>query len=476
MPLFLPGSGNQELVNYDVVDGVAVIEGDILLGPAQQLPFRYGIPWLPSTSAKSAVATANRSHIWPSSTIPYVIDNTVGQETRGFIQWAVAHVSTTELKMRPAMQGDRDYVVFNAAGDGCSSYLGRIGGAQEIQVADCARGSVVHEIMHAAGFYHEQSRGDRDAYLTIVWEEISPDWRSQFDKRDGRGQDIGPYDYGSIMHYSSRAGSRTGRPTMIPKVPNATIGQREGLSQLDRAAVSALYGGGAPPSPQPAVVPPPSTPQPTTPVPPPQQQWSGSFAGSYTSNRGEVGCTQSGGTVTCQYAGGSMLCSANGAALECGWSGGGQGRAVFQRQASGVVAGTYGDFLSTNSRGQWDLTPAGPSPMPQAPPSPAPTPQPTAGAAPLAGSYASTRGPMTCSENAAALACTFDEQGTPGRLDCQKDATSTSLACSWITFFPRPGTGRAAFTRRSASDRTLTGTWGHFTAPNGGGTWDMTGQ
>lgn len=72
------------------------------------------------------------------------------------------------------------------------------------------------------------------------------------------------------------------------------------------------------------------------------------------------------------------------------------------------------------------------------------------------------------------LRCSFTEQGASGQLDCQKDASGTTLGCTWMTFFPRPGAGRASFTRTSPQTRNLTGTWGYFAADRGAGTWEMT--
>lgn len=488
--LFTPGSSTQRLVNYEVVDGNGVLEGDMLLGPAATVPVRYGIPWAPASNVRSAVAVASRSHLWPKGEIPYVIESSVNESRRGFIAWAIQQVNQTELKVRPRVGNEADYVTFKGDGSGCYAYLGRIGGPQEIQVADCGQGSVIHEILHAAGFYHEQSRGDRDDFITIFWDEIDPQYHDAFEKRDGRGQDIGGYDYGSIMHYSSRAFSRSGKATIVPKDPNAKIGQREGLSAGDKAAITALYGNGPPPPTPPPPTPPtptptqsntPPPPPPPTP-PPPTPNASGSFAGSYTSSRGNVTCTQNGTSVSCQYPGGSMLCGANGNQLDCGWTGGGSGRAAFQRQPNGVVAGTYGDFLSTNSRGPWDLVPAG-SPTPPTPPTPPPTPtQPTppppppSGSASLAGNYTSTRGPMQCTESGANVTCTFQESKGAGRMDCTKDATGLQLSCTWLSFAFPPSSGRAAFSRANANDRNLNGTWGFFTASTGGGAWEMKPQ
>jgi hypothetical protein len=84
---------------------------------------------------------------------------------------------------------------------------------------------------------------------------------------------------------------------------------------------------------------------------------------------------------------------------------------------------------------------------------------------------------MSCVESGAGLGCNFQEpDGVSGRLDCTKSQDGLDLACGWITFLPRPATGRAHFKRASPAERRFTGTWGVFLADTGGGSWDAQGQ
>lgn len=241
--IYLPGRTSPSDVYFQNVNGVAITEGDIVLGPVDQLQANYGSPKF--SNASHATATKQASHLWPGAMMPFEIDASVTTQRRAWVEWAVAHVSTESVvKLRPRSPADKDYVVFTELdGEGCHSYVGRIGGPQALSVKGCySGGSVVHEIGHASGFFHEQQRTDRDSYVTIMWDEIEPSQRQWF-QVETNANDIGQYDYASIMHYSRKAFSWRGGDTIVPKDPNAKIGERDGLSQLDKAALAQLYAG-----------------------------------------------------------------------------------------------------------------------------------------------------------------------------------------------------------------------------------------
>ena len=87
----------------------------------------------------------------------------------------------------------------------------------------------MHEIGHAVGLWHEQSREDRDRFVRVVWANIQAGREHNFNQHITDGDDIGGYDYGSIMHYPRTAFTRNGQDTIVP-VGGQAIGQRNGLS------------------------------------------------------------------------------------------------------------------------------------------------------------------------------------------------------------------------------------------------------
>ena len=56
----------------------------------------------------------------------------------------------------------------------CYSNVGRMGGEQELSLAGpcLKKGTAIHELMHALGFWHEQNRPDRDFWVQIIMSNI----------------------------------------------------------------------------------------------------------------------------------------------------------------------------------------------------------------------------------------------------------------------------------------------------------------
>ncbi|XP_060890453.1 high choriolytic enzyme 1-like [Labrus mixtus] len=199
---------------------------------------------------RNAMMCWSQSCLWRKAStglvmIPFTVNSQFTSGERQKIDYAMKEFhSRTCLRFVPR-KNEYDYIsIENEAG--CFSNLGRTGGRQVLSLnrQGCLyHGIIQHEINHALGFQHEQSRSDRDNYVRINWENIDPQRAGNFHKASTNNLNT-PYDYSSIMHYGKTAFSiQYGKDSITP-IPdsNVQIGQRQGMSYWDIMRINLLYG------------------------------------------------------------------------------------------------------------------------------------------------------------------------------------------------------------------------------------------
>ncbi|GFS53419.1 zinc metalloproteinase nas-14 [Trichonephila inaurata madagascariensis] len=185
---------------------------------------------------------------WKRGQIPYVISRDVSPNMTKVILDAIKYwnVDFRNCIEWVPYKDERDFVLF-MQGPFCHSEVGRMKHMQLIVLneANCNEtGFVLHEMMHTVGFIHEHNRPDRNNYIKILLLNIPYEWRKQYEKESlPIMEKLGPYDYYSLMHYEIKSPDRNKPAFQVVKndVDVSKIGQRTGLSKIDKLKVKNLY-------------------------------------------------------------------------------------------------------------------------------------------------------------------------------------------------------------------------------------------
>jgi astacin len=239
-------------IPVEVIDGLAIFTGDIVLGFVDELEAQTG------TGGPAAVGPCTQDGLicgrWSDGVIGYDYfldwEDRTGEMITAIQQAIREWEGKTGLRFERRASGER--IIFRN-GTGCSSWIGR----QVLAIFDpqyiflnkdnCRQvGTIAHEIGHSVGFWHEQSRNDRDNFIQINSDAIADGKGSNFSKFLALGVERGGYDLGSIMHYACGLFKKEGATEnpIEPIVEGATcadVGQRDGLSPNDVVGAYFLY-------------------------------------------------------------------------------------------------------------------------------------------------------------------------------------------------------------------------------------------
>ncbi|XP_022241323.1 astacin-like metalloprotease toxin 1 [Limulus polyphemus] len=206
-------------------------------------------------------AIVDHTKLWPGGVVHYEIDPAVDFMRDKIMAAIKEYHDKTCVRFVPRTSNVVDYIRI-VDEPGCWSFVGVQGGLQKVSLGQgCStKPTSIHELMHAIGFWHEQSRSDRDDYLEIIWENIMEGTEFNFDKLDYFDNNLlgVEFDYESIMLYGETAFSKDYKSiTMKPRkagVKLIPVYTKSGFSTTDVIKINRLYecfGEVRPPRPEP---------------------------------------------------------------------------------------------------------------------------------------------------------------------------------------------------------------------------------
>lgn len=240
-------SCSQQNINSDLSESESTTErrvGDMIITPEQMEPQKINEKGLHLKLVQT----------WPDGIVRYQFDPIISSDKRQlFMKSCVGLGKFAQVQCLPKRTHDPDYIYITTTNENfCGlSNIGRIGGRQNLRIKCWQQRTIQHELMHALGISHEHNRPDRDSYLTINWENISTHLKNDFAKVNhfSVNKMLDVYDFNSIMHYSSYAGSNNGNIVLYQKQKGPQKGQIQQsnhLSYYDHYTLYILYGGEKP--------------------------------------------------------------------------------------------------------------------------------------------------------------------------------------------------------------------------------------
>ncbi|KAM6992059.1 meprin A, alpha (PABA peptide hydrolase), tandem duplicate 1 isoform 1-T1 [Tautogolabrus adspersus] len=191
-------------------------------------------------------ALVDKSYRWKFP-IPYILGDDLDLNAKGCVHQAFEMYRLKSCIDFKPYEGEKTFIKFEKRG-GCFSSVGDQQNGQILSLGSgCDHKAVIeHELLHALGFYHEQSRTDRDDYVDIWLDQVTPGLGHNFNKYndDFITDQNTAYDYESIMHYRPFSFNKNESiPTITTKIPEFynIIGQYLDFSRMDTLRLNRMY-------------------------------------------------------------------------------------------------------------------------------------------------------------------------------------------------------------------------------------------
>ncbi|CAG7709680.1 unnamed protein product [Allacma fusca] len=147
--LVLPSNARTRVRRSAPEEMAGLFEGDIVISEKEKELLEDG---------KASAGIIGSHFRWPQATVPYTISNDFSRSDVQTMQAAMSEISAkTCIRFKP--HGGERHSIFIQDGYGCSSEVGRREPMQEVTLSrgGCiTKGTVIHELVHAIGFWHEQ--------------------------------------------------------------------------------------------------------------------------------------------------------------------------------------------------------------------------------------------------------------------------------------------------------------------------------
>ncbi|UKB80475.1 M12 family metallopeptidase [Chryseobacterium sp. MEBOG07] len=229
---FKKGQLNGQEITYERKNGLNFFQGDMVISDKQL-----------SESSELNKGGASFSR-WPGGKIYYTVASNMGSINANKITSAVNEYNSKTNAQWIPRTNQTNYVEFifgSSSGSDGWAHIGYQGGKQNVSLDQyISVGSVIHEMGHSVGLYHEHTRKDRDQYVKILWNNIQDGQAYNFNIYNS-GTDIGPFNINSVMMYWPTSYSKNGQPTITRANNTSFTYNRTGFTTGDINTINAMY-------------------------------------------------------------------------------------------------------------------------------------------------------------------------------------------------------------------------------------------